>query len=437
MAGAQLDEKFAAHPDLVRYALQEGADYILERIAEARAERDTLAGGISDYAERVSALHRRAREISPHHAVHTSLDADGRTVVHLTPRGPDLDGQGTIRFTGRVRFADGDPQEARRRLRFEETMRFGGEVELSADDLAEAALSGPAGLGLERIAVGGVRITSPQQEVTPPLRGQVVVQLPSGVPLASLPVSFTHRVSGMDGGALHGSDMTGLMRVRLRYSHRDLSAQLKFSFQPPEAAMPQTMVPVLRLLSQATPGRFMELAFAAEPAARVRAPISTTMTPEGWEPGEAQLWADAFDDLTRLQSRTGCFFPVPDDFTKRDAREVKDILSLLDGEEVVLRGSAVSVGADSTEALTNLDDLFHDGMFRVTNSCESTLFTFGDHQIDLGPSTEIYTIDTVLNMQEARRDLAAHGHATVALRLAKRFPPVRYLGPERPSSSEG
>lgn len=429
-----LDEKFAAHPDLVRYALQESADYILERIAEARAERDVLAGGISDYAERARALHARAQELSPHHAVHTCLDADGRTVVRLTPQGPDLDGQGVIRFTGRVRFADGDPQETRRRLRFEETMRFGGEVELTADNLAEAALSGPAGLGLERIAVGGVRITSPRQELTPPLRGQIAVQLSSGVPLASLAVTFTHRVSGLDGGTLHGRDGTGVLRVRLRYQPRDRSARLSFSCELPDSVLPQAMVPVLRLLSQATPGRFLEVGFAGTGTGRMRAPITTSMTPASWEPGEAQLWADAFADLAQLQTRTHQFFPLPDVFSTRDAREVKDALALLDGKEVVLRGNTVSVGADSAEALTNLGDLFHNGMLRATNGCEATLFTFGDHQIDLGPCTEIYTMDKVLNMAKARHDLATHGHATVLLRLAERFPPVRYLGSERPRS---
>ncbi|MFJ8113053.1 hypothetical protein [Streptomyces sp. NPDC096132] len=431
-----LDEKFAAEPGLVRYALQEAEAYILECIAEARAERDTLAGGVSDYAERARALHARVQEISPHHAVHTSLNSDGRTAVHLTPRGPDPDGQNTIRFTARVRFAGGDEQETRRRLRFEEALRFGGEVELTADNLAEAALSGPAGLGLERIAVGGVRITSHRQEVTPLLRGKVVVQQPSGVPLASLPVTFTHRVSGLDGGTLHGRDGTGLLRVRMRYHPRDRCARLTFSFELPESVLPQALVPVLRLIALSRPGRFLEVGFAGAGTVRLRAPITTSMTPASWEPGEAQLWADAFDDLARLQTRTHQFFPLPDDFGKREAREVKDALALLDGEEVVLQGDTVSVGAASAEALTNLGDLFHDGMLRVTNGCESTLFTFGEHQIDLGPSTEIYTMDKVLNMQQARRDLAAHGHATVVLHLAERFPPVRYLGTERPSSTE-
>ncbi|MET9822627.1 hypothetical protein ABZ038_13535 [Streptomyces sp. NPDC006349] len=77
---------------------------------------------------------------------------------------------------------------------------------------------------------------------------------------------FTQRVSGSDGGILYGGDVTGVMRVRLRYSHRDRSAQLKFTFQPPEAAIPQTLAPALRLLSQVTARHPMALAFAGEQA---------------------------------------------------------------------------------------------------------------------------------------------------------------------------
>ncbi|MEU2775420.1 tetratricopeptide repeat protein [Streptomyces sp. NPDC007162] len=44
-----LDEKFAAHPDLVRYALQDAPEYLLERIAEAGAGQGGLVGGIGGY----------------------------------------------------------------------------------------------------------------------------------------------------------------------------------------------------------------------------------------------------------------------------------------------------------------------------------------------------------------------------------------------------
>ena len=425
-----LDEQFAAHPDLVRYALQESGDYILERIAEARAERETLLNGLPDYLERAGALHARAQEISPHYALHTELGADGQTVVHLTPQGPAPDGPAAIRFTGRVRFPAGDEQEADRQRRFEETMRFGGEVELTADNLAETRLAGPAGLGLEQLALGSVRITSPHQEVTPPLLGQVIVQEPSGLPVTSLPVTFTHRVLGTDGGTLHGRDMTGLMRVRARFGRRDRSGRLTFSFEPPQTALPTAVVPVLRLLAESHPGRLMALVFAAD-TGQIRAPITTAMTPPGWEAGEARFWADAYDDLARLQSRTSRFFPVPDDFTQQDVREVKEVHDLLDGEETVLRGDSVSVEVTSTEGLDRLAGI-REGMFRLTAGYESMIFTLGDHQIDLGPCTETYTVDRILNMGAARRELAEHGRATVVMRLAERFPAVRYLGAERP-----
>ncbi|MFD7409435.1 hypothetical protein ACFV7R_43990 [Streptomyces sp. NPDC059866] len=57
-----LDQHFAAHPDLVRYAVQESGDYILQRIAKARAERDVLQGGIPYLLERYRTLQARARQ---------------------------------------------------------------------------------------------------------------------------------------------------------------------------------------------------------------------------------------------------------------------------------------------------------------------------------------------------------------------------------------
>jgi hypothetical protein len=268
--------------------------------------------------------------------------------------------------------------------------------------------------------------------VTPPLRGQVIVQQPSGLPVTSLPVAFTQRVLGTDGGTLHGSDMTGLMRVQVRFSRRDLSGRLTFSFTPPVTAMPTALVPVLRLIAESRPGRFVALVFAGGATDRLRAPITTDMTPQGWEAGESRFWADAYEDLARLQSRTSQFFPVPDGFTRQDVREVMEIRALLDGEEIVLRGESVSVEVISAEGLDQLAGI-RGGMFRLTAGYESMLFTLGDHQIDLGPCTETYTMDKILNMKEARRQLAEHGRATVVMRLAERFPAVRYLGPERPA----
>ncbi|WP_328655615.1 hypothetical protein [Streptomyces sp. NBC_00334] len=96
----------------------------------------------------------------------------------------------------------------------------------------------------------------------------------------------------------------------------------------------------------------------------------------------------------------------------------------------------MSAGVDSVEALDKLDDI-RTGMFRVTAGYQGMLFTLDEQQIGVGPCTEIYTMEEILNTKEARRDLAAHGHATVTMRVTKRFPPVRYLGPCATTAPKG
>ncbi|WP_405849799.1 hypothetical protein [Streptomyces sp. NBC_01518] len=55
-----------------------------------------------------------------------------------------------------------------------------------------------------------------------------------------------------------------------------------------------------------------------------------------------------------------------------------------------------------------------------------------DAEVDLGPCTEIHTMDKILNMREAQRELAEHGRTPVIMRLAEHTPAVRHLGTQRP-----
>ncbi|WP_143074857.1 hypothetical protein [Streptomyces mangrovisoli] len=84
------------------------------RSYEARAERDPLLGRPRGHLQRAGRRGARAQEISPHYAVHTEPDANGYTVVRLTPTGSDPDGRAAIGFTSRMRFAARDEQEAQR-----------------------------------------------------------------------------------------------------------------------------------------------------------------------------------------------------------------------------------------------------------------------------------------------------------------------------------
>jgi hypothetical protein len=428
-----LDQHFAAHPDLVRYALQESGDYILDRIAEARAERDTLLGGIPDLVERVRALNARAQEISPHYAVSASVDGDGQSTVRFVPKSPGPNAQSAISITSQFRFVSGDPDEEQRRIRLEETMRFGGDVELQAQNLGETTIEGPGGLGLNGTFVPDhMRITSPQENITPPLRAQLAVEQPSGVPVASLPVQFTQRTTGLDGGTLHGSDSAGFLHLRMRIDRRSRSCRMTLSFTPLEHALPGASVPVLRLIQQARAGHVLALVFAGNTEVCVRAPIPAGMTPAGWAPDEAQMWADAYDALATLQSRVGQYFSVPQDFTLRDAHDINDVLALLNGETVNLQGDTASVNVATAEALKLMMAAGVNGKIRFAARTESLVFTLGEHQINLGPCIEVVTVDRLVNISEARRSLAAHGNATVRMHIDKTIPALRYLGTELP-----
>ncbi|MFF5306688.1 hypothetical protein ACFY5F_45745 [Streptomyces sp. NPDC013161] len=55
-----------------------------------------------------------------------------------------------------------------------------------------------------------------------------------------------------------------------------------------------------------------------------------------------------------------------------------------------------------------------------------------DAEVDLGPCTETHTMDKILNMREAQRELADRGRTTVTIRLAEHTPVVRHLGTQQP-----
>ncbi|EDX22849.1 hypothetical protein [Streptomyces sp. Mg1] len=171
-----LDQRFAEHPDLVRYALQGSGDYILERIAEARAERDVLLGGIPDLVKRYQALQNRAQEISPHYTMRTTTSPDGDTVVQLLPKAPDSHDRAPIRFTGQVTFRRDDPEDEQRRWQFEDAIRFGGDIHIGSANLGAFTVDAPSELGISGTGpLEAIRITSATEVLNPATPAQLAV----------------------------------------------------------------------------------------------------------------------------------------------------------------------------------------------------------------------------------------------------------------------
>ncbi|ARE79435.1 hypothetical protein B6R96_36010 (plasmid) [Streptomyces sp. Sge12] len=428
-----LDQQFAAHPDLVRYALQESGDYILERIAEARAERDVLLRGIPDLVERYRALQNRAQEISPHYAMRTTMGTDGETVIQLLPKAPDAHDLAPIRFTGQVTFRRDDPAEQQRRQQFEDAIRFGGDFHLGSANLGAFTVDAPSELGVSGThQLEALRITSATEVLNPAVPAQLAVLTPAGVPTASLPLELTERTRGTSGGTLTGKDLTGFLHVRMRFDRRNATGSLTVSFSSPEVSLPQAIVPALRFLSRARLGQTLQMTIHGSSDNPLTAPITRPLNPEGWDADEAEVWAEALSDLAVLQSMTGQFFPLPADFTQRDARLVKETIALLRGEKVDLNVKTVSVSVVSSDAL---DQVAAKDRFAFAAQFESMTLTIGEHQIDLGPATEVMTVEKILNLREARQELEATGRTSVRMRIDKTRPYQRYLGKQLPAVS--
>ncbi|TVZ76909.1 hypothetical protein [Streptomyces sp. BK340] len=427
-----LDAHFAAHGDLVRYALHNSDTHILDRIVEARAERDCMLRGIPDLIERYETLSRRAQDLSPHYGVRVSAGDRGETAIELVRKPVPDSAESAIQFTGQVTFLLDDAEDQARQQQFEEAMRFGGEVTLSAPNLGSMTVSAPAELGINgTFTPHSIRLASHREDIAPPVPGQLVVLHPdSGLPLMSLPVRFDKRVYGTDGGTLFGQDILGCIQAHVRYDMRQQLWGMQLTIRPPENFLPQTVVPALRLIAAAAPGRILELVLSGSQQHRMHAAISTELVPEGWSEGEAEAWTNAFADLATLQQRTGQFFPVPDDFSLRDARDVKEVLALLRGEEVILRGTTVSVIAIHRDVL---DRATRESHFRLAAAHESMTFTIGDHAFPLGPCIEVVTVDKILNLTEARQQMEQEGQAEIRMRIDRNHPPRRYLGTQLPA----
>ncbi|MEV7118247.1 hypothetical protein [Kitasatospora griseola] len=421
-----LNAQFAAHPDLVRSGVLSGSDEILKQIGEARAERDLLMRGVPDFADRYAALVRRAREVSPYYSMGVTSSADGTPVVEIVPKSQHIPEAAQITFTGHVVFRKDDPEHALLQERFEDAVRFGGdEVQLAGEYLQDFSVTAPAELGISGpTTLQTLQISQRREQLGQPA-GAVVLVREQEAPVASLQILFSERSTGFSGGRLYGADLTGAFKAQLRLDASTGRMRFQMAFDPPERAMPTVYAPALRLMAEMLPGRSVELVMGGRVQFSERVSGFTGLM----DPDAARRWADAFDDLARLQSRTGQYFQVPEGFDLHDAREIRNALALLNGDRIHLKGETISVGIVGREALAHFSGDFRHQLATVS---ERAVCEIGGNEIELGPMIQLVTIDRALNLAEASRRLEEEGEATLDLRVAEGTSVVRYLGDELP-----
>ncbi|MGW2397021.1 hypothetical protein ACWCYY_10755 [Kitasatospora sp. NPDC001664] len=422
-----LNTHFAAHPDLVRYAVYSDSDELVRLIAETRAEQDVMLRGIPDLAARHAALAARSKELSPHYELTIQTADTGEPIVHISPKSAHIPEEEEISFNGQIVFSTVDPAQDSRRREFEEALKFGGaDVHIPTENLRDLSVTAPASLGITGTADGGsLTLLSNIQPLPEPITATLMVRPHSGPPSASVHLTFDHRSTGTAGGRLYGADAAGVIRAQFQLEMDTRRSRLNVTFIPPERGMPHVYLPALRLASTMLPGCTLEFELHHH-GGKVSGPISGHLIP----PDAARWWFNAFNDLAQLQELTGHYFPVtPEDLNPHEVREIKETLALLNGEHVQVPSTVITVTVTSHEAL---DQLEGNENVRLAAVHPNVVHEISKTRIDLGPMVQVVEARPATNLPQARHQLDRTGEATVTFPISPETPPIRYLGSALP-----
>ncbi|MFJ2110269.1 hypothetical protein ACIOHH_37630 [Streptomyces microflavus] len=407
-----LNEKLALHDDLVRASVQGPDGYLLDRIRDARAERDVLLGGVPDLAQRYETLMRRASEISPHYGLTVSHAEGGGSEIAIASKDPRTSDSAPILVEGELVFSEDDPAGAELRSRYERAVTYGGDVDLPGAHLRGFRISAPAELGISGpLPLYEMRIRSHRELLVPALCAQLSVVGASGLPLQSVPLRFYERSRGARGATLFGSDVAGLIEVQLRLATGAGTWQVDVTFsEPREYPTPATALPVLQVMAHARAGAVVRLAFHA-----YEMPSTLESILDGdWTNDDFRTWASLCADLRFIQEATNTSFPIPTQMSGTDASGIRQAARLLRGEAVSLgKGPlTLSVKPDRAAAL----DVFSASQQRLVLAREITLQLDG-WSAALGTCVEYCVVERPSRLAHVREEVAAGRSASLRLDL--------------------
>ncbi|MGW6684289.1 hypothetical protein ACWGBO_31090 [[Kitasatospora] papulosa] len=429
-----LNEKLALHDDLVRAAVQGPDGYLLDRIADARAERDVLLGGVPDLAERYEVLMRRASEISPHYGLTVSRAEGGGTEIAIAAKDPRAAEDTPILMEGELVFPEDDPAGAEVRSRYERAVFYGGDVDLPGAHLRGFRISAPAELGISGpVPLYEMRIRSHREPLVPALCAQLSVVGASGLPLQSVPLRFYERSRGTGGATLFGSDVAGLIEVQVRLAPGAGTWQLDvLSSEPQDYPTPATALPVLQVMAHARTGAIVRLTFQAR---EMPSSLESTLDSD-WTDDDFRTWVGLCEDLRFIQEATNTSFPIPSEMTGADASGIRQTASLLRGEAVSLgRGPlTLTLKPDRAGAL----DVFSAGQQRLVLAREIT-FQLEGWSAPLGTCVEYCVVERPSRLAHVRDEMRSGRSASVHLSLPRggrvyrrllKHMPLEWLPPE-------
>jgi hypothetical protein len=307
----ELDRAMAQHSYVARYFFESGAEEAIRLVREIAAEKTELAGGTEEAATRMRNSSLRLNEIDPYYRFDVEI-VDAVVSFKIVPRflGAEIERPIVVRFIRKLPLT---PAGAEFEQQLSKAVEFGEPLSVPATAIDGIEISGVKGVPnhLENMHVE----MTPVNQAGWSARGRLSAISPSGMVVASIPIHFDRRQVGTRGGTLFGRDATGNLSVRFRYDRALAHASSTIDFKAPRDQLPSAVLPLLLLLAQLGSPNVAVIDIDGAGRLTGAAPFTGLDVP--------MQYVELVRMLDHLQASTGSYFPLPEQFSPEDVREIR------------------------------------------------------------------------------------------------------------------
>ncbi|GAA1777963.1 hypothetical protein [Luedemannella helvata] len=388
-----LDEKLAAHQDIVRYYLNSASDEIVQILRELSKESGALSRGVPDALDRMKVLAARLNGLDPHYSFGLSVDKDGTAAVTIWPKYAGAEHDRPIKVDTLFQFPDDNKGRAAAKA-FKETLDYGTPITLSPEYVKRVAFHLPGGLS-ESFEGGEIRIGQSESLTADEFSAQLRIIDENGRSRAQIPLRGRPRNSGRRGAEVELADATGTIAARMRFDIETRQVNFQFTFKLPDGMLPAAMLPALQFMElYRPPNSVVVLLNDQEVSAPVRidAPRDSSL--------EATLkLVKALDEIQRI---TGIYFPMPDELSSEELKDIFIARRLLAGETVMGTWDTMTI-TSTVGALSSLQASIARGANQLMAEAEMTLHIAGQ-DIPLGSTRRVMPNAFVVEWPEITSD---------------------------------
>ncbi|MFD9026529.1 hypothetical protein [Streptomyces parvulus] len=323
-----LDSEMASRPDIARYYVGDSNSEIVSCLREIREEEAGLSNGAPDAIARIKRVVSRLNEVDPHYKFGIQVHTDGSVKTTIFPRYPGAELDRPIIIKTKFTFPK-TPEGEAAAADFRDSMDYGVPTEVSGDYVQSVEIDAPAGLG-GSFSGGTFALGPPNDSELPESddnRYSAVVTNSGGSPLATVPLTLSRRYRGGKGAHIELSDITGYLTVHARINIAERTGAFTFSFAHKEGVLPSALLQTVKFLAHMKAGN--QWGLAVNGVVTQLHTLSEAFMPDIVEYGRY------LKNLTEFQEHTGFPFPVPEELTETDAKNLKRALYLIQGNSLV------------------------------------------------------------------------------------------------------